>query len=1052
MARIDFPPRNNKDKKQPIKSFDELGAALGIKHDDEGVPGGAGANEPNPQEVRPLNAKQREYLKGLRFNDDGIESIRTDPDAIVMLKSEQLTQLDSLADANQSSGRRRRGRGKGGSNEGGLQDVSTPETSPGEALDAVAEENNVQAIDNRWRNNRQGIPPNAIPEELPFLNSINNTYELLDAYKANPNPDTAEEYLRAFVKLHLLEETVTAGVERYRAEEQARQAEEARQRTAAPLDGAINPDPIDSADSLKERKAALRRAVEGAHGQSLNAKEEYFNAVRETQKKRSIVGIAAEQFTGAHGAFRSAKEKELRDAWFRSRVENARMQKQVTQERLATRPQTADEVRARLNAIRDKHADNAAFPAQWIDKEGGIQTELRHQGKGSIDAARLQARYERLVTARTVVRGAEEEEHAAKMEGLSSREQGALEKLYARYQKLPPGVRIMGTSALLVGVASIGGAIAAGGITGASLIPLAMGSASAGLRWWAEAQKNPAAKKSIGILSRLTSVMGVIGLGAEKAVELGHAQLGTAQKAEATLSQTEGLGDLSDPKNLKRISKQRMKAHLVDERIKRQGMWARTAASMAGFFFGHHVGGGHAHAAPHTETGVSADDMNALAHNKADFAGRLHDLTPTEMKAYMAAHSGRVVETHIEPMQFRDLSKLDTSTPNIAVDNTHLPTGHIEGVGGPATPDTAHGTITGAGHSLEIGGKINDADKLIGHFTQQLARQYPEGASVPPSVAKLFELLHAHAGENHLGDLTEDHAALKLGFQYVDGNGHLVSPHVHPGDTFGLNDRGEIIFKEAGTGEVHTLISADGHTVTPLEHGAHAAGTEHSAHPNAQPAEHEVKAPAHPAEGPTSTAPHGIEIEDASHLSHAAHLSGHLDTTVPNVHIDQSGDMSGTGSTPDTAPASVPVPAPSAHPTPEAPPAASTAPHVPEAAAPEVPAPAPELEHAVAHLMDGTPVNPDVPDTYTDAQGHVFAYGGTYDQQHQAAIAYALRHPGVGVQYEGRPIASGGMIHNWTAMVMADKEGHVMDPEYPTNPIALDKVPDPEKFIRLAHS
>jgi len=261
--------------------------------------------------------------------------------------------------------------------------------------------------------------------------------------------------------------------------------------------------------------------------------------------------------------------KKLRTEWIKSRASFAKAQEEAVEARLASRPRTREEVLE------------------------GLQ---KHKGKGSLDRDEVLRRYKKMVTIRTVVIGAEEEELGVRKEGIQARsglEHGKIDTMLQNagewYKRQPAGVRILATSALLTG----GAALAAG-----SMMPLLIGGSAAGLKWLAEAQKNKNTKvsKIAGIVSRLTSVAAVAGYAGEYAVRGAHKALGTERKAQETLKNRDLMGDLTDVKNLKNISKSRKKALNVEDRVARQSRWGRIVGSvLGGTALGHYLHGGGAH-------------------------------------------------------------------------------------------------------------------------------------------------------------------------------------------------------------------------------------------------------------------------------------------------------------------------------------------------------------------------------------------------------------------------------------------------------------------------
>ena len=121
--------------------------------------------------------------------------------------------------------------------------------------------------------------------------------------------------------------------------------------------------------------------------------------------------------------------------------------------------------------------------------------------------------------------------------------------------------------------------------------------------------------------------------------------------------------------------------------------------------------------------------------------------------------------------------------------------------------------------SLSIGGEINNADRLVGHFGVQLAEKYPNASEAPRSVQTLLTLLTTKEGESLL--LGEDAATIALGFQGPNG----LSAIMQPGDVIRLSDSGEIVFERPGSPELtQTLINAQGEIVKASERVAGETG------------------------------------------------------------------------------------------------------------------------------------------------------------------------------------------------------------------------------------
>lgn len=315
----------------------------------------------------------------------------------------------------------------------------------------------------------------------------------------------------------------------------------------------IESNPIASDATPAELRQNMRRNLEEmermtAQSESTDqARDAYFAALQSYQQGRSGVSVASESLLGE----RMPEElKELRRAWIQERAEFARTQQESAEARLSVRTRTREEV---------------------LD---GLQ---KHKGKESLDKEAVLERYRRMVTERSVVLGAEEQENQVRINALSEREKGITDRLMERYRALPPGVRIMGTSALLVG----GGALLTS--TGVGLAALALGGTSAALRVFAEKQKdsNPKVSKFMGAISRLTSLAGLAGLVSETAVRGTHDILGTERKAAESLTSRDH-GDLTDWENLEKVSAERKSAIGAREGIERQSRWARIVGSLTG--------------------------------------------------------------------------------------------------------------------------------------------------------------------------------------------------------------------------------------------------------------------------------------------------------------------------------------------------------------------------------------------------------------------------------------------------------------------------------------
>lgn len=332
----------------------------------------------------------------------------------------------------------------------------------------------------------------------------------------------------------------------------------------------------DTADTYKEKQDTMRRKVwemerlrqkeqellggTDAEGNEVRGIEErYFAALKAHYQKQNGLTTVANQFIDTD-LLAPAELKKLREKWIRSRAAYAQAQHHAAQARLELyekKPRTREEV---LEGLR------------------------KYKGAGSLDAEKVLERYNRMVTERSrVIMGAEEAEQQAKLEGLSARDRDIVDRALERYKQLPPSARILGTSALLFG------ATAAVAGTPVGLAALGLAGTSALVRWAAEAKKSPALRG----LATVLSVGGVAGFVSEAAVRSAHIILGTERKAQETLGQKSGFGNLASEARLKKLSQKRRTAFKAQETVARQGRLARILGSVgAGWALGHVSGGG----------------------------------------------------------------------------------------------------------------------------------------------------------------------------------------------------------------------------------------------------------------------------------------------------------------------------------------------------------------------------------------------------------------------------------------------------------------------------
>lgn len=299
------------------------------------------------------------------------------------------------------------------------------------------------------------------------------------------------------------------------------------------------------------------------------AEREYFDALKQHHANRGDVSVALEEMVG-HALPKDVQQ--LKEKWIASRAAYGSFLKQSSAERFVK-----------------KHGSRTS-------KHGFSEKEVLN-------------RYNRVVTAREIVLGAEEAEQRAQMAGLSERERGFIGGAFDAYKKLPPGVRIFATGAVF---SSIG--LATGGIALAAA-PAALLLGRAGLAQWAHSRKGNIDGTAA---SAAKFVIGIAAIGGALAGEYGtrafHQVAGTKRKAGVWLNEREfaqndkllsgkkiraewgakekiARADLADVEQLKQISKQRGKALRVDERIARQSRWGR----LLGGLFGGVAGGQLAH-------------------------------------------------------------------------------------------------------------------------------------------------------------------------------------------------------------------------------------------------------------------------------------------------------------------------------------------------------------------------------------------------------------------------------------------------------------------------
>lgn len=511
--------------------------------------------------------------------------------------------------------------------------------------------------------------------------------------------------------------------------------------------------PAEQKKLLSESVEAVRVAMESKDYSKAaveERKQHYFDELKKYQKERGALGLVGEKFTKE----KLPKElKELRDQWYFWRANYARSLRESAETRL----------------------DN------------------RLHGESNLEREKVLERYNRLITVREVAFGGEEEELAAKKEGLSMRDQGSFEKLLERYQKLPPGVRILGTSALLFGA----GAVATGGAIG--LVPLALGGSSAVMRWAAEAQKSPNGKKILSGLSRLTSIGGIGGLLSELGIKKAHEFLGTTEKAKEALRERDekgnnrgDFGDLSDRKVLEKLIAGRRSALTTEEDIARQARIARvigsvgTGALLGGVAHDYLSGTGtHApgsiEASPVAVVGasdISSGEVHASASTidfkepsiesiqKANFS----DIEVPKDSPLMHEGSQEVTSLGVQHAEASAQAEISDSPASVGPTvNTTTP---LE-AGAATVPETISTPVTAEIHEGE------GALKMFSDLKSNLRAKYPEGSDMPENVKLIL-------------DRDPQVLAKTLGFMHADGSSRIM----HVGDSIKVDSHGAVVFAD----------------------------------------------------------------------------------------------------------------------------------------------------------------------------------------------------------------------------------------------------------------
>jgi hypothetical protein len=261
-----------------------------------------------------------------------------------------------------------------------------------------------------------------------------------------------------------------------------------------------------------------------------------------------------------------------------------------------------------------------------------------------------------------------------------------------------------------------------------------------------------------------------------------------------------------------------------------------------------------------------------------------------------------------------------------AVSAPAAPTASVHAPAAAAAPSMAAadtGPHLEVGAQLEGGGVINNADKLLGHFRDQLAAD-PSLAEHNPAVKQFIDAIK----DKHVD---EDKLTRLLKFQYTDENGVLQSGAIQPGAKIFVDPTDHNIkFIQPGETQAHTLFTDKG----PV---ADAMKDQFNGHVSAVPApEHHPAAAPHEAHGPV----HPV-----------------IDADKPGVDSDQVAASGATTKVPESVESTAGV----LRPYPDAAPAAPAAPAA-RVAGPEVAPAAPGvLAGGPPEAVTAPPVSLDVP-------------------------------------------------------------------------------------------
>jgi hypothetical protein len=443
-----------------------------------------------------------------------------------------------------------------------------------------------------------------------------------------------------------------------------------------------------------------------------------------------------------------------------------------------------------------------ALRKNWVESRSGYAAYMKQSARERIlarpgmtpeKAEEMLKRYNNIAIVKEVLIGAEEAENRARMEGLKGREKKFIERQFERFGKLPAPTRVL-VSAGLMGITGAGAAALFASPLGLLGAAMAVPSSIQALRamYTKDAAKKEKLAKSARFLSRFT-FGGLFGWAGEYGVRKAHTLTKAEKKSEDKLiRQRDRYGDLGDADQLAVASSDRERAARYGERRDSQALWARIMGGVGGGMAGGALLGA---VAPHDIAEASgAGALASAAVHKAEALG------------HGAAHAA------------------------------------------PANPTFEHLTIGGHVGNMPI----NDGERLIGHFAEQLQHHRPHDVGSPdnpPAVNKLYELLSAKGHTGLHSKVGESLAARALGLEKADG-----STLMKAGDTISL-DHLQIVLDRPGH-DMHFVLIDEKGTVNPLDESkwpllaTHHEAAHHAAHTADIDSHHAKDAPSAPAPAP----------------------------------------------------------------------------------------------------------------------------------------------------------------------------------------------------------